>query len=210
MAHGTIIVLNGTSSAGKSALAQALQDLLPGYPIHTGIDHFHERAPGRIHVSSDGLNPAVADGFLWVFPDHGDIVTELRVGPIALKLWAGMHAAVAALAAAGNDVIVDDLLFDPRVRDEAIETLYPFDPLFVGVRCPLDVAERRERERDRTTGLARALAGAHDGCLYDVEVDTSVMTPQECATVIRDRLAVGPPPDAFCRLKAALSVGSSA
>lgn len=200
--RGTLVVLNGTSSAGKSAIAAALQDILPGYPIHTGIDHFHEAAPSRIHSSSDGLNSATADGFLWVFPDGGSVVSELRVGPAALRLWAGLHAAAAVLVQTGNDVIVDDLLFDRRVRDEAIETLYALDPLFVGVRCPLEVAQRRERERDRTAGLAVALAAVHDGCIYDIEVDTSVMSPAECAALIRNRLVRGPRPDGFRRMKA--------
>lgn len=199
--RGTLIVLNGTSSAGKSAVAEALQAILPGYPLHIGIDMFHEAAPPRIHVSSDGSDPATAEGFMWVFAHGGSVLSELRVGPAAVRIWAGMHAAAVALVDTGNDVVVDDLLFDPRVRDEAIETFSALDALFVGVRCPLDVAEQRERQRNRTPGLAVALATAHDGCIYDVEVDTSVMSPADCASVIRDRLAERTRPDAFRILK---------
>jgi len=191
--HGRVIVLNGTSSAGKSEIARALQQILPGYPIHTGIDHIHERAPARIHQDALEVETPDFDGFLWIFSEDRSHLTELRLGPAARRLWAGMHAAAAALASTGNDVIVDDLLFDAAVRDKAVATLAGIEPLFVGVRCPIDVAEARERDRDRTPGLARALGGAHQGCVYDIEVDTSVLSPEACASLIERRLHGGPP-----------------
>ena len=40
----------------------------------------------------------------------------------------------------------------------------------------------------------------HDPGIYDLEVDTSVLTPAECAEAIRRRLEDGPPPTAFRRL----------
>ena len=43
--QGTIIILNGTSSAGKSSIARALLPHLPIPAIHSGIDHFLERTP---------------------------------------------------------------------------------------------------------------------------------------------------------------------
>jgi chloramphenicol 3-O phosphotransferase len=54
------------------------------------------------------------------------------------------------------------------------------------VHCPLAVAERRERERgDRIVGTARGQhALVHTFRTYDVDVDTSVATPQECAEAI--------------------------
>jgi chloramphenicol 3-O phosphotransferase len=38
--------------------------------------------------------------------------------------------------------------------------------------------------------------------IYDLEVDTSLLSPEECAEVIRRRLEDGPPPSAFQRLAA--------
>src|SRR5262245_50681027 len=137
ISHGRVIVLNGTSSAGKSEIARALQQILPGYPIHTGIDHMHERAPARIHQDAVDFEGPEFDGFLWIFTEDRSRLTELRLGAAARRLWAGMHAAAAALAFTGNDVIVDDLLFDAAVRDEAIASLAALEPLFVGVRCPI-------------------------------------------------------------------------
>ncbi len=203
MTQGNIIFLNGTSSSGKTSIAKALQEIMEGYYIHTGIDHFLDAAPDKIHASSDGINPSTAEGFLWVRSNGDNRVSELRVGPAALRLWAGMHAAAAALAATGNDVIIDDVIFDSRVLQEAVNTLYLFNVLFVGVRCPFEIAEGREQARgNRTQGLVQAhydLVHAHG--IYDLEVDTSTLTPMECAKQIKDRLENETPPDALRRLR---------
>jgi chloramphenicol 3-O phosphotransferase len=203
MTQGNIIFLNGTSSSGKTSIAKALQEIMDGYYIHTGIDHFLDAAPDKIHASSDGINPSTAEGFLWVRRNGDNRVCELRVGPAALRLWSGMHAAAAALAAVGNDVIIDDVIFDSRVLEEVVNTLHTFHVLFVGVRCPFEIAEGREQARgDRTQGLVKAhydLVHAHG--LYDLEVDTSVLTAMECANQIKDRLQNGSAPDALRRLR---------
>ena len=58
--------------------------------------------------------------------------------------------------------------------------------LWVGVHCPLAIAEQRERERgDRLVGTVRGQhALVHAFRTYDIDVDTSVATPQQCAEAI--------------------------
>jgi chloramphenicol 3-O phosphotransferase len=201
-----IIFLNGTSSSGKTGIAKALQEIMDGYYIHTGIDHYLERVPEKFHTVSDGKNPDVADGFLWIFPNGDRRVAEIRIGPAALRLLTGMYQAIAALSSAGNDLIVDDVIFDSQVLREAVNILHTFNVLFVGVRCPLEVAERREQERgDRTQGLAKShyeLVHAHG--IYDLEVDTSILTPLEGALAVKNRLQSGSAPNAFSRLQSIL------
>ena len=69
--------------------------------------------------------------------------------------------------------------------------------LFVGVRCPLDVV--RERRRATWGGVGyqdggQCRAGAplgqavHMPGVYDLEVDTSLLRPRECADLIAGRL----------------------
>jgi len=52
----------------------------------------------------------------------------------------------------------------------------------VAVRCPLDVVEAREASRrDRTLGQARKqFAVVHVHVVYDLEVDTSALSVDEC------------------------------
>lgn len=68
--------------------------------------------------------------------------------------------------------------------------------------CPLPVLEERERARadERTPGQARAqFDRVHTFTVYDLEVDTSILSPEECAARIKERLD-GAAPDAFRRL----------
>ena len=208
MTKGNIILLNGTSSSGKTATAKALQEILEGYYVHTGIDHYLERIPEKFHVISDGKNPSEADGIMWVYPEGGTRLSELRLGPAGFNLVKGMYHAVAALADEGNDLILDDVIFDPTALREAVNVLSAFNTLFVGVRCPLEVAKKREQDRgDRTLGLVEAHYDiVHSHGIYDLEIDTSILTSTECAGQIKDRLQNGPPPTAIQKLRDILLV----
>lgn len=75
--------------------------------------------------------------------------------------------------------------------------------VLVGVHCPPDELERRERERgDRPPGLAaRQLKQVHAHGVYDIECDTSVSDALECARRITDFLRARPTPTAFQRLR---------
>jgi chloramphenicol 3-O phosphotransferase len=67
-------------------------------------------------------------------------------------------------------------------------SLRGLDALAVGVHCDLDVLEERERLRaDRGSGLARLqFSKAHAEAAYDVEVDTSTGTTEDCVETILD------------------------
>jgi chloramphenicol 3-O phosphotransferase len=201
-----IVFLNGASSSGKSAIAHCLQQVMEEFYVHTGIDHFLERVPLRFHAISDGSEPETPYGVLWVMPAGQPPVTELRFGPPGIRLVAGMYAAMAGLASAGNNVIVDDVIFDRIVLREALRALKAFDVLFVGVRCPLEVVIEREVARgDRMRGLAEAQhVIVHDHGTYDLEVDTSLLSSMECASLIKQRLQDGPRPTAFDALRRSL------
>ena len=193
MTGGQVVLLNGTSSSGKSTIARAFQARMPTPYLHTGIDHFLERLPPRLQGDPDG----------WELQFRDDTLAELPViGPKGLRLIAGIYRAIAAFAAAGNHAVVDDVIYDPRVLNAAVEALSDGMVLFVGVRCPLEVAEERERERgDRARGGARVFADAvHRHGVYDLEVDSSTLTPDESAAAIETALASGRAGDAFARL----------
>ncbi len=203
MSQGTIIFLNGTSSAGKTVTAKALQECMDGYYLHTGIDHFLERIPDKFHTLSNGTGPVEAEGLAWVSSEHSERLTDVQIGPAGFCLWSGMYGAIAAFSEAGVDQIVDDVIFEPSILREAVRVLSPFKPLFVGLRCPLEIAEQREQERgDRLKGLVGALyERVHSHGVYDLEIDTSISTPEETANQIKDRIENGPEPDAFARLR---------
>ena len=202
MSGGNIILLNGTSSAGKTTIAQALQEVMEAPYLHTGIDQFLiEHLPKRLLVYSDGVDPQAADGWLAVFRD--DALAEVRIGPLGYEYLAGMYRAIAAFAAAGLNVIVDDVIYDERVLGLAVEILPPEQVFFVGIRCLLEVAERREIERgNRARGGARTFHPlVHRHAVYDCEVDSAASTPPACAREIQRRLNEHRGPRAFMRLQ---------
>jgi len=202
MRLGNIILLNGTSSSGKTTIAQALQDVLETSYLHTGIDQFLiEHLPKRLIVPSDGIHPVTAKGWLAVLRD--DALVQVRIGPEGYRWIAGMYRAIATLAEEGLNVILDDVIYDPRVLRAAVETLPAQQVFFVGIRCPLEVAERRERERgNRAKGGARAFHDlVHVHGVYDLEVDSANHSPMECAMRIRKGLLEKPTPSAFWRMR---------
>ncbi len=188
---GTIILLNGASSSGKTSILRTLQDMLSKPYLDAGIDKFIWMLPKRY-----------LDRPLW------DDVLGLAVQPgeTGRRLFSGMHGAIAALALAGNNVLADHVLVEPAWVSECASLFCHLPAYLVGLRCPLAVLEERERSRkDRTLGQARAqypLVHAH--CIYDLEIDTSIMDVGECTTQIKDFLEKAKPPTAFKHLSAHL------
>ncbi|GAB4211297.1 MAG: chloramphenicol phosphotransferase [Roseiflexaceae bacterium] len=196
---GQIIVLNGTSSAGKSTLAKALQELLPEPYLHIGIDTVIFALPKRY------LNPPLwNEVFRYTWPPDGSPEgLVIDAGPIGHRLINGLHLSVAALARAGNHVIVDHVLLETAWVSECAQLFHDLPALFVGVLCPLEVVEQRERDRrDRTLGQARAqFWRVHAHGSYDLTVDTALHSPEACAEQIRRGLMPGRRSAAFEQLR---------
>ena len=176
-----IILLNGVGSAGKSSIAKALQTLTAEPFLHVQMDAFIEMLPEALQDHEDGFSyETAADG------DKPSVV--VKTGVAGARALRGMRHAIAAMAGQGNNLIVDDVLCDGEMP-EYLEVLAAFDLRLVGVLAPLEVLEAREVQRaDRLPGLARWQYGrVHKGIRYDLEVDTSELTPPECARRIQEK-----------------------
>ncbi|MGW1471975.1 MULTISPECIES: phosphotransferase-like protein [Streptomyces] len=178
---GTIILLNGASSSGKTSIARELLDILDGTWFHIPVDAFHAMRCKR-EIPDDGLQAEID------------------------RTAKGFHRAVAGMAAGGNNLVVD-YLFSRRWRLlDLLDLLVPEDTLLVGVRCPLPELKRRETGRgDRQPGLAAMQYDqVHSHELHDLDVDTSLRSPRECALRIHDFLPDRPRPTAFETLRKTL------
>jgi len=106
--------------------------------------------------------------------DGGLFDWRLQVRP---RFFAGFHRCLPALAAAGNDLIVDHIIEYPSWRTDLAELLAGVDVFLVGVHCDLTELDRRERERgDRRLGEGRThivTNKIHTFGPYDFEVDTT-------------------------------------
>ena len=186
MTNGNIIILNGTSSSGKTSVLRALQEILEEPYLEAGIDKFIWMLPHRY------LDRPLWDEVLGL-ADHA--------GGEGHVLVSGMHAAIASLAREGNNVIADHVLVEPAWARECAVLFADLPAYLVGVRCPLDVLEQRERSRgNRTLGQARLQYNlVHKYVNYDLEVDTSILSPEACAGEIKKRLRTRP--EAFKKLR---------
>jgi chloramphenicol 3-O phosphotransferase len=196
---GRVVLLNGASSSGKSSVARELQSLLPAPHLFAGIDFFLPmlRPDGhmgkvwqqRTNENSGGDEAPVR----WVFPDREGEPVKIEFSELGHRLIRGMHRSIAALAQAGNDVIFEHVLLYPEWADDLREALEGIWVTYVGIRCPVEALEERERARaDAVVGQARGHCDVvHVNMTYHVEVDTSRMSPNEAAKVIEAYLARG-------------------
>lgn len=173
------IFLNGTSSSGKSTLAVALQEKLATPFLHAQVDTFLYMLPRKILENDQSL------------------VTAL---PPVIK---GFHESMRALLDSGNSVIVDHVLQRPEWLIHCLSLPACKPVLFVGVHCSLSKLEERERRRgDRTEGQAKSqLPWVHRHEDYDVEVDTSKLSVDECVEITLVALNEKRPSTAFQRLQ---------
>lgn len=156
---GRIILLNGTSSAGKTTLAKALRPKLePQF-------HFY---------SSDQL--ADAD----FRPIDKDVEFEYRQ-----MFFDGFHRSIPAFAQVGIDLLVEHIVEEQSWASDLTRLLTPFDVFWIGVHAPISEIERRERLRgDRQTGEGAYHLKTHSFCRYDVEVDTTQPISQNVDTIV--------------------------
>jgi chloramphenicol 3-O phosphotransferase len=199
-APGRIVILNGAPRSGKTSIAEALQARTDRVWVTLGVDASVRSTPARLEPGI-GLRPG---------GERPDLEPAVSV------LYAALFDAVAAYARHGLDVAVDAGLHESyasslHVRADGARRLEGLPVLVVGVRCPLEVIWQRRRDswgQDPETADAslreavrRWQDAVHADMAYDLEVDTSVLTPAACAERIVSRVVQGPPGTAVDRLR---------
>lgn len=195
---GQIIVLNGTPRAGKSSIAAAIQEGFDGVWMNLGLDKFKKATPERFQPGI-GLRP-------------GGERPDLE--PLVKTLYLALYESIAAHSRLGVNVVVDATHHDHYsqplgILRDCARVVSDLPVLFVGVRCPLDVIMQR---RIATWGsgynadgsvpapVRRWQVAVHRSHSYDINVDTSLADPKECAALIATRLTSGQPATAFSQL----------
>ncbi|HEY3485826.1 MAG TPA: AAA family ATPase [Ilumatobacteraceae bacterium] len=175
---GRVVILNGTSSSGKSSIAQQFRDdrAALGEPwVIVGLDDYLAKVPIE-WFAGDGFRGPFSDaGVCFEESAHG---TTVRLGDFGQRLLAAYRRSVAACATSGVDVLVDEVAFDPGAVDDWHAALRGLRVTWVAVHCDVAVAEAREQARgDRIPGLVRAQDRiVHERAPYDGAVD-STRTP---------------------------------
>ncbi len=202
---GRVIILNGGSSTGKTSLVKALQDaFLPEPYLALGIDVFWMAMPDK-ELDLDRVDPQY---YTWV-KEYKDDEPYLRIvpGPILDQMMSARYKAIAAYLKDGLNVVADDVVWKRLWLEESLKALEGLDAFFVGVFCDERVIAHREILRgDRRTGWGRgSQLYAHKDAIYDITIDTSLQSSQECAAKIKNAIEGGLKPTAAQKMREAFS-----
>lgn len=180
---GRVILLNGTTSSGKSSIATALLDRLDRPYFHMPVD---------------AINAMRADNWAARLGEAG-------FAAVLERTVLGYHRAVAGMALAGNDIVMDHVLREPHWFADCLEVFAGVEVVFVGIHCDLDELRRRELARgDREPGRAEYhFSRVHVHGDYDIECDSGRDSATECADHIVDRLDTLAAPLSFARARRA-------
>lgn len=194
-AAGRIVVLNGTPRSGKSSIVAAMLTRSPDPWVNFGVDRLADCLPPSLRPGV-GLRP-------------GGERPDLE--PYVEALYLAAYEALAAFSRQGLDVIADFGHHDDYSRllgllPRCARLLAGRPAWLIGVRCPVPViVERRKRtgypadDDPNSDAMRRILAwerAVHEPGHYDLELDTSMLSPEACADLILRRLE-GEPPSAF-------------
>lgn len=189
MEKGKIILLNGTSSAGKSTTAKAVQAVMAETYLHLGVDHFQQAFPsGLIGIGTKLTGELV--GWQVRYSDNG--LQEVRIGPLGYRLGAAMYRAVAGVSDAGINVVMDDVIWTRQMLATAVKILHTYPVYFIALDLSLAAAEQRERARgDRGPGNAQyfypLVYELND--IYDARIDVEKHDLETSAQLIKTAVA---------------------
>lgn len=208
---GHIIILNGSSASGKSSVQKALQAQSNHMYITVGIDSFFdallptsdltdfEKTKTLIQYTKSG---ELIRSVTLQHDKDGNPLVPLTIGSAGLRVIEGMHYAIAAYAKAGNNVIVDYILYDSQWIKYLKNALQGYTVYCVGFKFPLAVVEQREKDR-KTSPIGHARSHyhhVHDHMKYDIEITDNTLSPEVIAKQIIDFIDTNPNPSAFKKI----------
>lgn len=173
----SIIILNGGSSSGKTTLAKCLQHSFSDTWLRFSIDDLIESMPDAMLKKDSGMK----------FGEDGSVSPGAEFRELE-SAW--MHG-IGEMARRGAGIIIDDVFLSGLEGRQKWETaLEGLQVLWIGVYCDPTIAAAREKARgDRIEGMAVSQATiVHKGMNYDVTVDTSMSTAEECIRLIKQKV----------------------
>lgn len=212
---GQIIIVNGSSGAGKTTTCQTFVQRSDEMYLHFGIDNLMGALfPPKFSIFGDRTE----DG---VFTCPEGPVANQRVrwnfGSAGWRAVVAFHEMIAACARAGQSVILDHLAtIDPPVLQDCALRFAGLPVLLVAVKPPREILEDRIAIRSASEGAVPpglSEAAGVDGAMiadrlralnawfydavyandcHDLVVNTNENTPEQVCEMIERRLAEGP------------------
>lgn len=216
---GTLYIVNGPLSCGKTSIAKALQNLLPEDNILLGMDAIHLSIPDK------KLNVATPDPAYFSIKSYtlnGQPYKEIIHGPKMKALNIPRFQANCLYLNANISIISDEVFWQKEDLITCLRCYRSQQVYLFGLHVNDSEGSKRESGRShcdeheqlladsdhasfsddvRPVGLNRASeALIHRFIEYDFELDTSDLSIQACAEKIYHALANGLQANAFPRL----------
>jgi len=172
--QGLIVLMNGTSSSGKTSISTELINQKEFLFHHLSIDDFFHNFNEFIDKKFPDFKPTRE------VDDH--VVAQIIFDPIVSMFY----STVKLFSEMGLNVIVDTVIENDKWFNECLDVFSDQPTLFIGVICSKEELIRREQLRgDRQIGLASSQFNTVY-CFneYDLEVNTEELNPKECAEKI--------------------------
>ena len=209
---GHVIILNGAPRSGKSSIAAAIQVASDELWMNLGADRYIPITPEQYRPGV-GLRPAGIEKM-----EEKPFALRKKIESLVPVMYAALYESIAAHSRLGLNVVTDVGHHDDYARPQGIlydcaRRLEGLPVQFVGVRCPVEIVWERRRNTwlkeqkipDDTPppdSVHQWNREVHRPGIYDLEIDTSTMSPEACGQEILKHLKQGPQPTAFKRLAA--------
>lgn len=187
--QGLIVLLNGTSSSGKTSISMELKNQKEILFHHLSIDDFFGNYNDFIDNKYPDIEPTRE------VEDVGQILFD--------PINSVYYATIKLFSEMGLNVIVDTVIDNDKRFNDFLDLFLDHPILFVGVLCPKEELIRREQIRgDREIGLANSQYDKiYSFDEYDLEVNTEELSPIACADKILSFIKSDQDYSAFEKLK---------
>jgi chloramphenicol 3-O phosphotransferase len=181
-----IILLNGCSSCGKTTIAKAIQYLSNEPWLHTGVDDLINMMPSKFV----GFGEKADSGYYKLIAGKNEFgqTMQVKIMPKGRKIFDLFPEIVKKLADSGENIIIDEVLFNKKMFDIYFEKLKSHKIFLIGIFCDLKIMQERELLRgNRCLGLSNyQFEFVHKNLkeLYDLTFDTANSQPFELAQKI--------------------------
>ncbi len=201
-----VIIVNGSSSAGKSSMCRDFQEISNDPYFLLGIDVFWF---SMAHKEID-LERVSDQYYQWCqeSTDTGLKYFRILPGPLLNESMLARYKAMAAYLDRGLNVIADEVYWNREWLFEALRVFKNYSCYFVGIFCDDVELSRREIERgDRYLGWARgSQIYTHKDAIYDLQIDNTHKSPMQCAIEIKDFVERNPNPGAAILMRAKFEI----
>ena len=200
---GTIILLAGTTSAGKSTLCTHIQKLIEGPCIQFGIDNSVEMIASKylgVPLTKEDIHnfkPKKEQnlGYYLIPPgpsaDNPYEYAILQIGPLARLITTATFYGLKFIALAGINVVSDQIFAFKDWYLEAKEVFSDIPVLWVSITADREKLLEHEKKRgDRVPGHTIGLyEQMFKDIPFDVEIDSGKLSPELEARVVIEKLS---------------------